>query len=52
VLQFKGGTDRLVLLWDLTDATRAGGILEHKQQEEGGEDIEKAPAKTTTLAAR
>jgi len=48
-----GGTDKLVLLWDLTDATKEGGILGHKQQQEGDEqDIERAPLRTTKLQPR
>lgn len=40
------------MLWDLTDAAGVGGVLEHKRQVEGGEDIEKAPVKSTKLQAR
>jgi hypothetical protein len=41
-----------VLLWDLSDGCRAGGILEHKVQEEEGPSIEVAPERTTLLQAR
>jgi hypothetical protein len=48
--------DKLVLLWDLTDACKSGGILgdtqQQQQQEEGVEDLERAPQRTTKLQAR
>lgn len=51
-----GGMDKLVLLWDLTDACKSGGILgdtqQQQQQEEGVEDLERAPQRTTKLQAR
>lgn len=51
-LQHPGGTDRQVLLWDLSDGCMAGGILEHKVQEEEGPSIEAAPERTTFLQPR